>query len=161
MTTNNNPQIVNPSPYIRTSRDFPEDPIQLSVELSRTYVDIAQKINDRVIGIYTTNRPSVTGSNYYLSGQTRQQELRQVYTFTSTSSIVHGINVIDPDQFTLCYGTYTDGTNSFGLIFGNSGGTVPNNISFYITSTQIVFQVDAGAVALTSGKIVLQWLSSP
>ena len=161
MTTTNNPNIVNQSPYLRSSRDFPEDSLALSVELSRTYVDIAQKVNERTIGIYTTNRPSVTGSSYYLSGQTRQQELRQVYTFTSTAAINHGINIIDPTQFTLCYGTYTDGTNSFGLIFGNSGGTIPNNISFYLTSTQIVFQVDAGAAALTSGKIILQWLSQP
>lgn len=161
MTTNNNPQIVNPSPYIRSSRVFPEDANELSVELSRTYVDIAQKINDRVIGIYTTNRPSVTGSSYYLSGQIRQQELRQVYTFSSTSAINHGISVSAPSQFTLCSGTYTDGTNSYGLIFGNSGGTVPNNISFYVTATQIVFQVDVGAAALASGRIILSWLSQP
>lgn len=161
MTTNNNPNIVNQSPYLRTSRDFPEDSHQLSVELERTYIDIAGRVNDRIIGIYPTNRPAVTGSSYYLSGQTRQQELRQVYTFTSTSSITHGINVIDPSQFTLCYGSYTNGTNSFGLIFGNSGGTIPNNISFYITSTQIVFQVDAGAATLSSGTIVLSWLSQP
>ncbi len=93
MSTNNNPNIVNQSPYLRTTRDFPEDSHQLSVELERAYIDIAARVNDRTIGIYTTNRPAVTGSSYYLSGQIRQQELRQVYTFTSTASITHCINI--------------------------------------------------------------------
>lgn len=161
MIKNNTPNIVNQSPYLRTSRDLPEDAHQLSVELERAYIDIAARVNDRIIGIYPTNRPSVTGSSYYLTGQTRQQELRQVYTFTSTASINHGINVVDPSQFTICYGSYCDNTSSCGLIFGNSAGAIPNNISFYLTSTQIVFQVAGGAATLVKGTIVLSWLSQP
>jgi len=51
-------------------------------------------------------------------------------------------------------------TNSYGLIFGsNSATTIPGQISFYITATQIIFIVDGAAPALTSGRIVLTWLS--
>ncbi len=160
MTTNNNPNIVNQTPYLRTSRDFPEESHQLSVELERAYIDIAAKVNERIIGIFPTNRPAVTGSSYYLTGQTRQQELRQVYVFTSTASINHGINVINPNQFTGYQGTYTDGTNSYGLIFG-SNTAIAGQISFYLTATQIVFVTGAGAPTLTSGTIVLSWLSQP
>ncbi len=160
MTTNNNPNIVNQTPYLRTSRDFPEESHQLSVELERAYIDIAAKVNERIIGIFPTNRPAVTGSSYYLTGQTRQQELRQVYVFTSTASINHGINVINPNQFTGYQGTYTDSTNSYGLIFGSSTA-IAGQISFYLTATQIVFVTGAGAPTLTSGIIVLSWLSSP
>jgi hypothetical protein len=159
-TTNNNPNIVNQSPYLRTSRDFPEEPIQLSVELERSYIDIAAKMNERIIGIFASNRPSVTGSSWYTSGQQRRQELRQIYIFTSTASIKHGINVINPNQFTGYQGTYTDGTNSYGLIFG-SITAIAGQISFYVTATQIIFVIGAGAPSLTSGVIVLSWLSQP
>lgn len=155
MSTN----VSNPVAFLRTSREFPEEIHQLTVEVNKAYVDIANTVNARTIGVYTVNRPSVTGDSFFLDGVPRQQCLRQVYSFTSTSSINHGISNVSPGQFINCYGSYTDGTNSFGLIFGTSGGTIPNQISFYVTSSQIVFQVDAGAPALSSGLIVLNWIS--
>lgn len=133
---------------------------QLTVEIDRMYLDVAQKMNDRVIGIFPTNRPATTGASFFTSGQTRRQELRQVYTFTSTASINHGINIVNTNQFTGYQGTWTDGTNSYGLIFGTSTA-ITGQISFYVTSTQIVFVVDGAAPTLSSGMIVLSWLSQP
>jgi hypothetical protein len=146
--------------YLRTSREFPEEIHQLSVEVNKSYIDIANAINVRTIGIFPTNRPAVTGESYYLVNNQKQQTLRQVYTFTTTSSIAHGITVTTPNQFTSCFGSYTDGTNSYGLIFATSVA-IAGQITFYVTSSQIVFVVGAGAPALTSGRIVLQWLSQP
>lgn len=149
--------VVNQIAFLRTSRDFPEESKELSVQLTKSYIDIANAVNSRIIGIFSTNRPAITGESWFLRNQ-RQQTLRQVFTLTSTASIDHGIRVKEISQFTDCWGVYTDGTNSFGLIFGTNVA-VPGIIMFYITQTQIVFVVGAGSPALTSGTIVLTWLS--
>ncbi len=153
--------VINQVPYVRTSRQFPFDDVALlAMEINKAYIDIANVVNNRVIGLFPVNRPAITGESYFLVKNKRQQTLRQVYTFTATTPIDHNIEVIDPNQFTLCFGSYTDGTNSYGLIFGsNSATTIPGQISFYITATQIIFIVDGAAPALTSGRIVLTWLS--
>jgi hypothetical protein len=153
--------ISNPVAFLRTSRTFPSnDASQLSVEIDRAYVDIANSVNSRTIGLFPVNVPAITGEEYFLVSNQKQQTLRRVYTFTSTASITHGISVYNSNQWTSCFGSYTDGTNGYGLIWGTNGA-IPNQISFYLTSTQIVFVVDAGAPALTSGRIILTWLSSP
>lgn len=148
---------VNDVPYLRVSRQFPPEVAQLAIEVNKSYLDIANAVNNRTIGIYSPNRPSVTGESWFLTPQ-RRQSIRQVYPFSSTSAINHGVDVIDPNQFTLCYGSYTDGTNSYGLVFGTSV-SVAGIIQFYLTSTQIIFVSGAGAPSLTNGKIVLEWMS--
>ena len=155
---NNN--IINSGAYLRVAREFPYDPDKLNLQINKSWVDIANAVNVRMNGAFPINGAAITGEEWFLTGNQKQQTLRKVYVFTTTTSINHGILINDPDQFTRCWGSYTDGTDSFGIIWGNSGGTIPNNISFYITATQIVFQVDAGAAALTSGRIILEWLSS-
>lgn len=153
--------IINQVPYLRTSREFPyEDAKQLSVEVNKSYIDIANAVNNRTISIFPTSRPALTGESWFLTSNQRQQTFRQVYTFTTTASINHGITVLDPNQFTRCFGSYTNGTNSFGLFFASSVA-IAGQITFYITSTQIVFLVGAGAPALIAGKITLEWLSQP
>lgn len=156
MSTNITTQVS----FLRTTRSFPQEIPQLCVECDKAYVDTANAVNARVIGLYSLNRPSITGESFFLTGNQRQQTLRQVYVFTATTAINHGVSVISTNSFTSCFGEYTDGTNCFGLIFGTSGA-IPNQISFYLTATQIVFVVDAGAPALTSGRIILNWLSNP
>lgn len=154
--------IVNQVPYLRTSRNFPyDDTKQLTVEVNKAYVDTANAVNNRIISIFPASRPAVNGESWFLKGQTRQQGFRQVYTFTTTASIPHGITVVDPAQFIRCFGSFTDGTNSYGLIFGSNGATIPGQISFYITNTNIVFEVDAAAPAVTKGTVVLEWISQP
>jgi len=156
--------IVNQVAYLRTSREFPEELHQLSVEVNKMYVDVATAVNDRTIGLFPVNRPSQTGNSYYILQNRKQQTLRQVYTAFTTASINHNITGITPGQFINCFGSYTDGTNSYGLIYG-SNVAIAGQISFYVTSTQIIFLVGAGApTLLTTGKIpslviVLEWMS--
>ena len=153
-----NVNIFNKVPYLRTSRAFPEDANQLSIEVTKAYIDIANTVNNRTISIFPTTNPAVTGESWFITSQ-KQQTLRKTYAFTSTASINHGISVKDTNQFTRCFGSYTDGTNSFGLIWGTSSATtIPGQISFYVTSTQIVFVVDGAAPALSKGRITLEWL---
>ncbi len=153
MTTN----VVNQVPYLRTTRNFPEEIQPLVVELNRSYVDIAAKINDRVIGIFPTMRPAITGESWFITGSQKQQTLRQVFTFTSTASITHGIGTfyaISPSS----KGTFTDGTNYYGLIYA-SNVAIAAQITFYVTATQIIFMSGVGAPTLTNGIIDLEWLS--
>lgn len=156
MSTN----ITNPVGFLRTTRSFPEDLHQLCLEVNRAYLDTANAVNTRTIGLYPTGKPSQTGESYFITTNQRQQTLRQVYSFTSTASINHGIQFDKPSQFTSCFGSYTDGTNSYGLIFATSVA-IAGQIGFYMTPTQIVFTVGAGAPALTQGTIVLTWLVNP
>lgn len=151
--------VVNQVAYLRTTRNFPQDIQQLTVEIDKAYVDIANAVNNRTISIFPTNRPAITGESWFLSSNQKQQTLRQVYTFTTTTAINHGLQVTNPEQFTRCFGSYTNGTNCFGLVFGTSVA-VAGLITFYVTTTQIIFVVGAGAPALTAGRITLEWLSS-
>lgn len=151
---------VQQSPFLRQQRNFPNDNIQaLTVEIDRSYIDIATKVNNRTIGTYAVNFPIVTGEEWFLSGQAKkQQTLRQVYSFTSTANIAHGIITTQITGFTRLYGTFTDGTNTYGLVAG-SNVAIAGQIGFYITPTNIVFTVGGGSPALMSGLIVLEWLS--
>lgn len=148
-------KIINKGAMLREQRLFPLEAQALSVEVDRAYVDLASKTNDRTIGLCAQNGQVVTGNKLVLNGVT-YNGYRQLYTFTGTTAINHNISIANPAQFLDCYGTYTDGTNSYGLVYGTSVA-VAGIISFYLTSTQIVFAVGAGAPALTTGRIVLNW----
>lgn len=150
--------VVNQVPYIKTSREFPPDISQLAVIMTRSYIEVANAINLRSIGLFPSNRPSITGDSYFITKNQRQQSLRQTYTFTTTANIDHGIPVTTVSEFVKMYGQFTDGTNWYGTIAG-SNVAIAGQLSFYITPTQIVFAVGAGSPTLTKGIIVLEWLS--
>ena len=157
--------VVNQVAYLRTSREFQEDIHQLAIEVNRSYIDIANAVNNRTISIFPINRPAINGESWFISKNQRQQGLRQVYTFTSTADINIGFKLSSIAEFTRFFGIYTDGTASYGLIPGTSVA-IAGQISFYVTvngasttSDVIKFLVGAGAPALTSGKIVLEWIS--
>ncbi len=151
--------IVNQTPYLRTSRSFPADINLLSVEINRTYLDIANAVNQRIISLFPVNRPAVTGESWFFDRNNKQQTFRQLYTFTNTTAINHGITVSTPGQFTRCFGSYTDGINNYSLPWSTSVA-IAGQITFYVTATQIVFLIGAGAPALSSGRIVLEYLSA-
>lgn len=155
MSTN----VVNQMPYLRTSREFPESMQQLTVEVNKSYIDTAAAINNRTIAIFPTLKPAINGESWFLTNNQKQQALRQVYMFTTTANIPHNVMVTDPLQFVRGFGTYTDGTNSYGLIYG-SNVAIAGQISFYVTSSNIVFLVGGGAPAITRGLVVLEWTSN-
>ncbi len=153
--------VVNQTAYLRTSREYPEEVHQLSFELNKTYVDIATAVNTRTIGIHSKNRPSITGEGFFLTTN-KQETFRQIYPVSpadiSAGFILHQIKDVTPGQFDgKCCGSYTDGINSFGLFFASSV-PITGQTTFYVSPTQIVFVVGAGAPPLTSGLIILEWL---
>ena len=151
--------IVNQIPYLRTSRNFPKEINQLVVEINKAYIDIANAVNQRTISIFPVNRPAVTGESWFFDRNNKQQTFRQLYTFTATTAINHGITVSTPGQFTRCFGSYTDGTNNYSLPW-STNVAIAGQITFYVTATQIIFMIGAGAPALVSGRIVLEYLSA-
>jgi hypothetical protein len=154
MTTNN----ILRSPYLRNQRLIPNEDVRaLANEVDHAYVDIAGKVNSRTIGIHATGNQVVTGESWYLTSS-KQQTLRQVYQFTATGSVTHGLNFASITAFTKCQGSFTDGTNFYGAIYG-SNTAIAGQVSFYLTPTNIVIQAGAGAPAITNGLIVLEWMS--
>lgn len=152
--------VTNQVAFLRTSREFPAEIKQLTVEINKAYLDTANAVNNRTISIFPTNKPAINGESWFVNGNQRQQALRQIYPFTTTANIPHGIRVVTPAQFVRGFGTYTDGTNSYGLIYG-SNVAIAGQISFYITATNIVFLSGAGAPVVTSGLVIIEWLSQP
>lgn len=148
------------SPYLRDQRQFPNDDVRdLSNQVDHAYIDIANKVNARTVGVYALGNQIVTGEQWLLSGgNTKQQTLRQVYQFAGAGNIAHGINFASITQFTRCWGTYTDGTNWYGVIFTTTTG-LAGQVTFSITPTNIVVVVDGAAPAVTQGSIILEWLS--
>lgn len=151
--------LVNQSPFLRTSRSFPTDAQALSVEIDRTYIDIASSVNDRTIGIFSVNKQSVNGESWFLNGR-RQQALRQVYQFTGPGNIPHGIILSRIGGFTRIYGTFTDGTSWYPLPYVDA--TAANNqIQVVVNATNIVITAGSGSPpSITSGTVVLEWIAS-
>lgn len=150
------------SPYLRTSRHFPiNDPKQLAVEINKFNLDVANTVNTRTIGIYPLNKPITGGESWFINSNQQLQNLRQVFKFTAAGNIAHNINnntvtSVSPNS----YGTYTDGTNWYGVIYASSTA-IADQVSFFYTPTNIVVLRDAGAPPIVSGYIVLEWLSEP
>lgn len=155
MTTN----FVNQVSFLRTSRSFPKDIDNLITEMDKAYIDIANAVNFRTISLFPINKSAINGESWYIKANQRQQGLRQVYSFTAIGNIAHQLNV-DNIIITTPKGTFTDGTNWYGAIYG-SNISIAGQVSFYVTPTNIVVQAGAGAPAITSGYIVLEWISQP
>jgi len=150
--------VSNQMPYLRTSRTFPEDAQPLSVELTRSYLDIAEKVNDRTIGIFVPNKPTITGESWFLNTGKKQQTLRQIYPITSTAAFAHGINFLNVERFTVIRGIGFDGTNYYPIPYVSSVAAA-NNMGIIVTPTQVVLSPGGAAPALTQGTIILEWLS--
>lgn len=150
--------IVNNVAFLRTTREFPEELHQLCVEVNKAYLDTANNMNVRTIGIYPTNRSAITGNGYFLTPQ-KQNSFRQIYPFTAPGNIPHGINTAQISTFVIIYGTFTDGTKWYPLPYVDV--TAANNqINVVVTSTNIVITAGGGSPpAISSGIVVLEWTS--
>lgn len=157
----NNP-IVNQIAYLRTTREFPEEIHQLTVEVNRSYVDIANAVNARTIGIFPKNRPAITGESWFLTNQ-RQQTLRQVYTFGPIAPgailtipyIVNGFI-----QFTRIYGTcLTALPDARPIPYASVAANANIDLRVDTVNFLIVIANGAAAPAINSGIIILEWLS--
>jgi len=151
--------VVNQVAFLRTTRDFPEEIVQLSKECDKAYVDTANAVNFRTIGIFPTNRPAITGESWFLQGNRRQQSFRQVYNITSYAAFNHGLDFSNISTFTVIRAIGYDGTaNYFPIPFYNTGTA---SVGIYVTPTQVQFITGVGSPNLTRGFVLLEWLSQP
>lgn len=160
MTTN----VINQIPYLRTSRNFPEDLHQLTVEVNKSYVDIANAVNQRIIALFPANRPAITGESWFVNRNQRQETFRQVYPFTAVVGVVapipHGITFEDISGFTRIYGTVVDTIPVWYPLPYVDVVNVTNQISITVDATNINVTQGAGApFTIVSGYVVLEWLS--
>lgn len=152
--------VTNQVAFLRTTRNFPPDLQQLSTEVNLAYVDTANKVNSRTIGIFTQNVSSLNGEEWFVNNRNqKQQGFRRVYPFGSApTTIAHHLNTTIV-QFVRIFGTFTDGTNWYPLPYVDS--TAANNqVSLMVDPTNIVITAGGGTPpAITSGFVVLEWLS--
>jgi hypothetical protein len=153
MSTN----VHNQAPYLRTTRNFPLEIQPLVVEINRSYVDIAQKVNERTIGIFPTTNPAITGESWFVIGNQRHQSLRQIYSISSTAAFNHNINFANVSFFTVIRGIGFDGTNYYPIPYVSP--TAADSMGILVTPTQVILNPGGGAPALTAGIIILEWLS--
>ena len=150
------------APYLRTSRLFPDDNAQaLSVEVDRSYLEIASAVNARTIGVFALNTQSVNGESWYFSGASKKEQgLRQVYTFTAAGSFAHNINLSTVTRFTRIYGTFTNGSGDWYPLPYVDVVAANNQVSIRVDATNIIITAGAGAPpTITSGLVVLEWLA--
>jgi hypothetical protein len=152
---------IQKSPYLQGQRQFPYDNTrELANQVDHAYIQIAQQVNSRVIGLFALGNQIVTGEKWYLSGpQEEQQTLRQIYTLTGAGNIAHGINFATVALFTRIFGTFTDGTNWYPLPYVDVSAA-NNQVNVYLSPTNIVITAGGGSPpTITSGIVVLEWLS--
>lgn len=157
-----NQNIVNTAPFLRTTRQFPfNDLRELAFEINKSYLDTANVVNARTIGLFPAATPTLTGEEWFIQGAQKQQSFRQVFTFTNTTRIAHGINFTNIYGFSAMYGQFTNSTKTvwYGLVAG-SNVAIPGQISFFVGATYINFLVGAGAPTFGFGIIVLEWLGN-
>lgn len=152
------------SPFLRTTRDFPEDNQAMRMELIKMYIDMANATNARTVGLFPTNKPAINGEEWFITGQ-KNQGLRQLYTFKSSdfmagvANIPHGINLANIRGFVRIFGTFTNGTNWYPLPYVDVLSAT-NQVNVIVDPINIVITIGAGAPpTVTSGFVVLEWLA--
>lgn len=149
--------VPNKVPFLREQRLFPQEAQALSVEIDRAYTDIASSVNNRSLGIYTSNQPTQNGDTWYLNGMS-YSGFRKIYQISSATPIDHGINFENIFFFTDIRGIGFDGTNYYPIPYV-SPVAVNNGMGLFVSPTQIQIVSVVGSPALVSGLIVLEWLS--
>jgi hypothetical protein len=149
--------VSNKVPYIRNFRKFPtDDKESLATELTRGWIETANAVNQRVIGIISTD-PTINGKSYYFNGQ-KFQAINQLFPISDSSlTITHGISSFS--QITIQSGWFTDGTIWYPLPYIDVTN-VTNQVKVTTTSTQILVVKGASAPSISSGFVLLEWLQA-
>ena len=152
---------INQTSFLRSSRSFPKEIDQLTVEVNKSYIDIANAVNIRTIGVFSYNNPAITGESWFLNTG-KQQTLRKVFTVTGAGPITHNIDLSSFGGFTRIYGTFKDNAGVWYPLPYVDEMAANNQISLKVTGTQILITAGTGTPpSIVSGNVVLEWLSAP
>ncbi len=159
--------VINQSPYLRTSRQFPEDLPELCTEINKSYIDIANAVNNRTISIFPSNIPAVTGESWFITSR-RQQTFRQIYAFGAIAAgaeldIPTNIPPANVVAFTRIYGTVVTNAVDYRPLPYIDPNVLTTGMAILVGTVagkqQIRIVLGATAVPVTSGFAVLEWLS--
>jgi hypothetical protein len=130
------------------------------VELDKTYVDVSNAVNARVIGIFASGSSSVTGESWFLQPNLKRQTLRQVYVITGAGSYPHGINLNKIFGFTRIWGTFRDSGGTWYPLPYVDVASATNQVSILVNSTNIVITAGGGTPpSIASGTVALEWMA--
>lgn len=155
--------IANQTPYLITTRNFPEDLKGLTVEMGRTYIDIANSVNQRTVGVFSNTHQVITGESWFTrGGNQKQQALRRVYPFVAADlpNIPHQITISQISGFIRIWGTFVDAGGIWYPLPFVSATAAANQVQVLVNSTNIVVTVGGGAPAPVRGFVILEWLSN-
>lgn len=157
--------VLNQSPYLRTSRQFPTDIGNLVVELNTMYNEVSTAINLRDIGLYPTTRSAITGDSWYVNSSSRQQSIRQVYTLAgpisdAITNIPHNIPANIYTNFVRIWGTFQDDNDVWNVLPYVDVVAVTNQIMLQVDATNIIITRGAGAPTMSNIIIVLEYLAN-
>lgn len=152
------------APYLINTRQFPRDFELLEPALSKMYIEVAQAVNNRTIGIFEKFQV-VTGERWFnpTDNLQKRQTYRQVYTFGAIAAggtLTIPLNITNPFlDFTRIYGVALTVTNFF-LPLPHASIVANGNVSLYVDATNrnIIIKVGAGSDNIASGKVILEYL---
>lgn len=151
---------INNTPFLRTSRKFPQDTKLLEVELSKSYVDTANAVNSREICLYYTAIVN-TGQQWSIPANGEvAQALRKVFLIPATAAgatatIIHNIPSIS--QVTRLYGTIISALPDFRPL-PYASTTANANIELRADTTNIYVKVGSASPNIVSGNVIIEWL---
>jgi hypothetical protein len=153
-------------PFLISSRDFPEDPKRLTAVLGRSYLDIANAVNNRTISVFPTSKPAQTGETWMLDQNNRFQTLRQVYSFGAIAAganldIPHGLTNLT--QFTRIWGTVVTTAVDYRPLPYIDPASLTTGMTILVGTVLgvpvIRIALGATAVPVTRGLAILEYLT--
>lgn len=163
MTTPTPQPVLNSNPYLRTSRQFPTDVSNLVIELNTMYNEVSTYSNLRTIGLFATNRSSITGEGWYLNSPNKQQSLRQIYTLagpiSTTTLIPHNIPLNSYTNFIRIWGTCQT-SNLWETLPRLSLTNINSQIRLTVGETNLYIEMGSSAPPIRNITIVLEYLAN-
>jgi len=153
------------APFLRTSRNYSEDPVKLLDELDKAYIDTALAVNNRTIGLFPTVKSINTGNSYFIYKDQKLQSRRQVYVF---GAIAPGAELDIPlgftrfDQFVKIYGTVVTNTPDYRPLPYVDPITLSTGMAILVGPVggvnMIRIVLGATAPAVVKGIAILEWV---
>ena len=150
------------SPFLATTREFPEDQRDQIVTHEHTYTELAQAVNDREIGYYSLTE-NLTGKFYdnVVNNNDFIFSYRKIFYFGAIATgatllIPHGIT--GQTMFTEIYGTMIDNSGNSRPIPYVSTLAIGDQLLIIIQGANINLTSGSSLPPIVSGMVVLEYV---
>jgi len=153
----------NRTPFLITTRKFPQDFIQLEPVLTKMYFEVSNAVNTREVSLYELSQIN-TGQKWFNTGNPINplQAFRTVYTRTGipngNTTITHNLPIDINTQFVNIYGTANRPNTKFvplPFVDGSGGG---DNIGLFVDTTNIHIVTTTANWTAYNAIIVLEYI---